>query len=129
MVAEAHIGAFGLIGVGGIAAFIIGAIMMFPSGVPGFRLSPVILTATAATTAGLFLLVLALLLRARRRSVITGEEALIGAEGEALSWLNDKGRIRLRGEIWAARAAKPLLPGTLIKVVARDGLVLTVEPK
>src|SRR6266567_730012 len=126
MVAEAHIGAFGVIGVGGIVAFIIGAIMMFPAGVPGFRLSPVVLTATAVATAGLFLLVLALLLRSRRRSVITGEEALIGAEGEALSWLDDKGRIRLTGEIWAARAATPLQPGTRVKVVARDGLVLIV---
>ncbi len=129
MVAEAHIGAFGVIGVGGIVAFIIGAIMMFPAGVPGFRLSPVVLTATAVATAGLFLLVLALLLRSRRRSVITGEEALIGAEGEALSWLDDKGRIRLTGEIWAARAATPLQPGTRVKVVARDGLVLIVQPR
>jgi hypothetical protein len=39
MVAEAHIGAFGVIGVGGIVAFVIGAIMMFPSGAPGFNLS------------------------------------------------------------------------------------------
>ena len=129
MVAEAHIGAFGAIGVGGIVAFIIGAMMMFPSGVPGFRLSPVVLTATAVVTAGLFLLVLALLLRARRRSVITGEEALIGAEGETLSWLDDKGRIRLRGEIWAAGAARPLQPGSRVKVVARNGLVLIVEPR
>jgi membrane-bound serine protease (ClpP class) len=129
MVAEAHIGAFGVIGVGGIVAFIIGAIMMFPSGVVGFRLSPVVLTATAVVTAGLFLLVLVLLLRSRRLSVITGEEALIGAEGEALSWQEDKGRMRIRGEIWAARAAKPLQPGTRVKVVARDGLVLIVEPR
>src|SRR5215813_3534334 len=39
MVAEAHIGSFGVIGVGGIVAFVIGAIMMFPSGAPGFTLS------------------------------------------------------------------------------------------
>jgi membrane-bound serine protease (ClpP class) len=129
MVAEAHIGAFGVIGVGGIVAFIIGAIMMFPSGVPGFGLSPVILTAMAAVTAGLLLLVLALLLRSRRLPVITGEEELIGAEGEALSWQDDKGRIRIKGEIWAARAARPPRPGIRVKVVARDGLVLIVEPK
>jgi membrane protein implicated in regulation of membrane protease activity len=37
--------------------------------------------------------------------------------------------MRIRGEIWAARAAKPLQPGTRVKVVARDGLVLIVEPR
>ena len=36
MVAEAHIGAFGALGVGGIAAFVIGALLMFPAQVPGF---------------------------------------------------------------------------------------------
>jgi len=128
MVAEAHIGALGVIGVGGIVAFIIGAIMMFPSGVPGFGLSPVILTVMAVVTASLLLLVLALLLRSRRLPVTTGEQELIGAEGEALSWQDDKGRIRIRGEIWAARAARPPRPGTRVKVVARDGLVLIVEP-
>src|ERR1700733_11645278 len=35
MIAEAHIGAFGAIGVGGGGAFVIGALMMFPSRVPG----------------------------------------------------------------------------------------------
>ena len=59
MVAEAHIGAFGVIGLGGIVAFVIGAIMMFPSGTPGFELSPMVVAATVIATASLFLLVLA----------------------------------------------------------------------
>lgn len=128
MVAEAHIGAFGAIGIGGIAAFVIGAIMMFPSEVPGFTLSPLAIAAAAAVTGGLFLLVLAMLLRSRKRVVITGKEALLGAEGEALSWQGEEGRVRIKGEIWRARALGPLKPGTRIKVVDRDGLVLVVEP-
>jgi len=128
MVAEAHIGAFGVIGVGGIVAFIIGAIMMFPSGAPGFELSPAVVAGAAVVTAGLFLLVLSMLLRSRRRAVITGEEALAGAEGEAMSWQGSEGRVRVMGETWLARAARPVQPGTRVKVVARDGLVLIVEP-
>jgi membrane-bound serine protease (ClpP class) len=79
-------------------------------------------------TGGLFLLVLAMLLRSRKRVVITGKEALLGAEGEALSWQGEEGRVRIKGEIWRARAVGPLKPGTRIKVVDRDGLVLLVEP-
>jgi membrane-bound serine protease (ClpP class) len=128
MVAEAHIGSFGVIGVGGIAAFVIGAIMMFPSGAPGFTLSlSVVATATVAT-AGLFLLVLTMLLRSRRRPVVTGKEGLLGAEGEAVAWDGDEGRVRVHGEIWRARAQRPLQPGARIKVVNREGLVLVVEP-
>jgi membrane-bound serine protease (ClpP class) len=36
MVAEAHIGVFGVIGIGGIIALVIGAVMMFPSAAPGW---------------------------------------------------------------------------------------------
>jgi len=128
MVAEAHIGAFGVIGVGGIVAFLVGAIMMFPSRVPEFALSPVVLVVAAALTAGLFLLVLAMLLRSRRRAVITGREALLGAEAEVVSWGADEGRVRIAGEIWRAHAAAPLQPGTRVRVAGRDGLVLRVEP-
>ena len=127
MVAEAHIGAFGVIGVGGIIAFVIGAIMMFPSGTPGFELSPMVVAATVIVTASLFLLVLAMLLRSRKRLVVTGKEALLGAEGEAVAWRGEDGRVRIRGEIWRARTSKPLKPGTRVKVVDRDGLVLIVE--
>jgi membrane-bound serine protease (ClpP class) len=127
MVAEAHIGAFGAIGIGGVAAFVIGAIMMFPSEVPGFNLSPWVIAAAAVITGALFLLVLSLLFRSRKRVVITGKEALLGAEGEALSWHGEQGRVRIHGEIWRARAVGPLKPGTRVKVIGRDGLVLVVE--
>jgi membrane-bound serine protease (ClpP class) len=128
MVAEVHIGAFGLLGVGGIIAFLIGAIMMFPTDVPGFQLSPAVIGGAAIASAALFLLAIALLLRSRRRAVITGKEALLGAEGEAVSWDGREGRIRVSGEIWRARAASPLASGTRVKVVGREGLVLVVEP-
>jgi len=127
MIAEAHIGAFGAIGVGGIAAFVIGALMMFPSRAPGFALSYAVVIGTAVCSAALFLLALAVLLRSRRRPVVTGGEALIGASGEAVSWHDHEGRVRVLGEIWLARANAPLAAGTAVKVVGRDGLVVLVE--
>ena len=128
MVAEAHIGSFGVIGVGGIAAFVIGAIMMFPPGAPGFALSLSVVAGATAVTAALFLLVLTMLLRSRRRPVVTGKEGLLGLEGEAVTWDGEEGRVRVHGEIWRARAQRPLQPGARVKVVNRDGLVLVVEP-
>jgi membrane-bound serine protease (ClpP class) len=117
-----------VLGVGGIAAFVIGALMMFPSAAPGFSLSRPLLAAVTVVAAGLFLIALSLLLRARRRPVVTGREALIGAEGETVSWDTDQGRVRVAGEVWRARAARPLTPGTRVKVTERRGLMLIVEP-
>jgi membrane-bound serine protease (ClpP class) len=128
MVAEAHIGAFGAIGIGGIVAFVIGAIMMFPAEVPGLGLSIPVVAIVAVTTLGFFLLVLSMLLRSRRRAVVSGAEALRGAEGEAVSWQGTGGLVRISGEIWRARGVGPLQPGVRVKVVARDGLMVVVEP-
>jgi membrane-bound serine protease (ClpP class) len=127
MIAEVHIGTFGALGVGGIAAFVIGALMMFPERVPGFSLSAAVVIGAAIASAALILLVLAALLRSRKRPVVTGGEALIGAEGEAVTWQDSEGRVRVQGEIWLARATAPLAAGTRVKVVSRDGLVLFVE--
>lgn len=126
MIAEVHIGAFGALGVGGIAAFIIGAVMMFPAQVPGFSLSHGVVAVAALGSAALLLLALAVVLR-RRRPVATGHEALIGAEGEAVSWQDGEGRVRVKGEIWLARSDAALTAGTRVKIVGRDGLVLRVQ--
>ncbi|HEX4079379.1 MAG TPA: nodulation protein NfeD [Rhizomicrobium sp.] len=127
MLAEIHIGAFGTLGVGGIVAFVIGALLMFPARGTGFTLSWGVVIGAALGSAALILLALATLLRSRKRPVVTGSEALIGAEGEAVSWDGDEGRVRVQGEIWRARAGAPLAAGKRIKVVKRDGLILCVE--
>jgi membrane-bound serine protease (ClpP class) len=127
MVAEAHIGSFGVIGVAGIVAFVIGALLMFPSGAPGFTLSFSVVAAATIMTAALFLLVLTMLLRSRRRPVVTGKEGLLGAEGETVAWDGAEGRVRVHGEIWRARAPRPLPAGARIRVIDREGLVLVVE--
>jgi membrane-bound serine protease (ClpP class) len=127
LLAEAHIGAFGTIGVAGIAALVIGSIMMFPSRIPGFELSSWVIAETLAATGGLFVLVLGIMLRSRRRVAIAGMRALLGAEGQAVSWQGQQGRILIDGQAWRARADAPLQVGTRVKVTAQDGLVLLVE--
>lgn len=128
MVAEAFIGTFGVLGVGGIVAFIVGSVMMFHANAPGFGLSLSVLVGATITSAGFFLLVIAMLLRSRRRPVVTGGEAMIGALGEVVAWDGMEGRVRVKGEIWQARSRHKLHAGAQIRVVGRDGLVLTVEP-
>jgi membrane-bound serine protease (ClpP class) len=127
MIAEAHIGAFGALGIGGIAAFVVGALMMFPARAPGSTLSGGVVAGAAIGSAALLLFVLAALLRSRKRPVVTGSEALIGAEGETVSWQGGEGRVRVKGEIWLARSDASLAIGNRVKIVGRDGLVLRVE--
>jgi membrane-bound serine protease (ClpP class) len=128
LVAEAFLPSFGVIGIGGVVAFAIGSILLFEEEVPGFTLSlPVVLTATAASTA-LLAVILGAVIRAHRRRVVSGAPAMIGESALVLRWSHEGGEVRLLGEHWKARSDAPLTPGDRVRVIGRTGLVLLVEP-
>lgn len=127
MASEAFVTSFGILGLGGIVAFVIGSIIMFEPGSTNFGLSISVIVASTIVSAGLLLLALTMLVRSRRRAVVTGGAALIGATGSVIEWTGREGRVRLAGEIWRARAGTALQPGERVKVRDRDGLILLVE--
>ncbi len=53
--------------------------------------------------------------------------ALIGQIGEAKTRIADEGSVQVAGELWTARSEKPIRSGTSVRVVRRDGFILTVE--
>jgi membrane-bound serine protease (ClpP class) len=127
MVAEAFAPGFGVLGLGGLAAFVIGSIILFD--VEGVGVAWPLIAATAAVSAAFFFGVVYLALRARRRVVVSGAEELIGSRGEALEdFAQGIGRVRVHSEEWQARAASPIQRGARVTVTGRDGLVLVVEP-
>lgn len=130
MAAEAFAPGFGVLGLGGVIAFILGGLFLFdPAGADiSFAVSWPVLLAAAATNAALIIGLLGMILRVRRRKVMTGAEEMLGLEGEVLDWHGDQGRVRMHGETWSARAPAPLEPGTKVRVGRRDGLTLYVEP-
>ena len=132
MVAETFIPAFGSFILGGATSFAVGSVMMFNG--PGQALSPALVAGATLAGLALFGVVLRLLVRARRRPVVTGTAALIGRTGKATAWNGSGGEVLVQGERWRSRAAAPSLAGPLrvgqaIRVVGREGLTLLVEPQ
>jgi len=70
-----------------------------------------------------------MLLRARKRAVVTGVEELMDSNAEVIDWQGTRGHVRVHGEIWKARAKSELQPGRLVSVEAIDGLTLSVVPQ
>ena len=58
----------------------------------------------------------------------TGSEEMIGMRGEVVGWSDVRGSVRVHGEIWSARADRPLHVNDSVRVVGREGLTLIVEP-
>ena len=129
MVSEAFVPSFGALGIGGIVAFVAGSIMLMDTDVPGFQIYMPLVGGIAAASAGLFLFIIMMVMRARKRAVVSGPEEMIGIGGEVLSWSGSEGRVRAHGEVWLARSDAALAPGSRIRVNRLDGLVLIVEPE
>jgi membrane-bound serine protease (ClpP class) len=129
MAAEAFVPSFGVLGIGGAVAFVIGVIMMFDFGeAPGFQLAPGVAIGAGLASAVFFVVVMAAVMRSRRHAVVTGGEQLIGSLAEVIRAENGQGWVRVLGEEWQARGtAAALEPGARVRVTAREGLVLLVE--
>ncbi len=129
MIAEVFVPSFGALGVGGLAAFVIGSIILMDTDAPGFGLN-LGLVGGIALAAGLAMFGTAwLAVRARRRPVTTGVEQLLGAEGVALGAIAGRGRVRIVGEEWTAESAEPVADGARVVVEGIEGLTLKVRPK
>jgi membrane-bound serine protease (ClpP class) len=128
MVAEAFAPSFGILGIGGTVAFVFGAILMFDSGVPGFQISITFVLSLAIASALFLAWVMTYLMKLRKRGAVYGRESIVGGTGVATEAFVGEGRIWLEGEAWTAHASVPIQKDQHVRVIAMDGLTLTVEP-
>ena len=128
MVTEHFVPGFGVLGIGGIVAFVIGSIMLIDTDAPGFRIPWPLIAGAAAASALFLMLVLSLAVRSRARPVVSGREQMLGATGEVLENAAGETYARVHGEIWKVRSGIPLERGQVVRVTGIDGLLLTVAP-
>ncbi|WP_299234981.1 nodulation protein NfeD [uncultured Halomonas sp.] len=126
IVGEALMPSFGILGFGGIVAFVIGSVILMDADT--LNISLPMIGGIALLAAGLMLWVVTRFLGLRRRPPRTGHEELVGSEALVLENFTGQGHVRLMGERWRARSPTPLARGQSVRVTAVDGLTLEVEP-
>jgi len=129
MAAEGYSPSFGTLGIGGVAAFLLGGMILMDTDIPGFEVSVPLLAGLTLSSLVFTLLVVRLALSARRRRVVTGREEMIGAFGVVQNWSAGAGHVFTHSERWRAVSPAPLKPGDRVRTVAVDGLTLVVEPE
>jgi len=127
-VLEAKITSHGVLGSGGVICMILGAVLLVDSPLPELRVHLSTAVALALPFGLITLLLVSLVVRARRSRVATGTEAMIGEIGVAVSEVAPEGKVFVHGEYWTAVSPAPVLAGAAVKVMAIDGLCLTVTP-
>jgi membrane-bound serine protease (ClpP class) len=126
-VLEAKVQGFGILGVGGIVAAVIGALILIDAPDPVMRLPLKLVLAVVIPFALILIVMVRLALRARRTKVATGLAGMIGLKGRAETAIAPEGRVFVRGELWRARSQAKIAPGESVRVVGVDGLTLEVD--
>lgn len=67
-------------------------------------------------------------LKMQDRLVVMGSDnQLLGANGRVVQPIDPLGTVNVRGELWTATSAVPLVAGVEVEVISRDGLRLVVQ--
>lgn len=127
-VAEVKVQGFGVLGLGGIVAMILGLVFLIESPYPQLRIDLAIAAAVTIPFAAIFIFLLRLVLRSHAHRVVTGEAGLVGELGKAQTEVGPEGgRVFVAGEIWRATSEETIAVGERIRVISARNLDLVVE--
>lgn len=130
-IAEIFVPSFGVLGLGGIAAFVMGSLFLFdPAETGGYRLPLTLILPTALALGGIMVGVGYLVLKSRRRRETDNPSDLVGRQGVVVDIASDnerEGQLEISGETWRFEAPLPLKIGQRVQVRGQRGLTLLVD--
>jgi membrane-bound serine protease (ClpP class) len=127
MMVEAYATTYGIIGLFGVIAFILGSVLLFDINDPHYHISIPLILAMSLISFTVFFIILTLAIQSYKRKVVAGSEGLIGSDGVVISVINEQILVRVMGEIWSAKTSDRVKPGDKIEVTQVHGLMLTIK--
>jgi len=130
LLAELFVTSYGVLGIGGVIAFVIGSLFLIDTSQTNLNVNRSIIAGAAVGFSAIVLGIGYLVLRGRRGRVSTGGEGLIGMVGEVRSAIAPgvAGQIFVHGEIWRAISDEAIAVGDHARIMAVNGLEITVRP-
>jgi membrane-bound serine protease (ClpP class) len=128
MALEAKFGGHGALAIAGTVCLMFGTLTLVAAPVPEMAISPWVAIAVSAGFTGITVFLVRLAVRARRRKVRLGADALVGSTASAMEPLTPEGHVLVEGEIWRAIASAPVAAGAKLLVVGHQQYLLQVEP-
>jgi len=128
LIAESMSPSVGIFGLGGLIAFTLGSIFLFDTDLPQFQVSIQLIAAVAVVSLLFFIFIFGYLWDIRKNKVVSGKEALIGAEATIDTGFIGQGHININGERWSAYCPQQLIAGQVVQINGIDGLTLILLP-
>jgi len=128
-IAEIKIPGFGVFGIGGVIAFVLGSIMLINSPIPEMRPAMPIIIVFALGVGLVFLFLTYKVYISIRKKVETGQEGLIGEIGTARTVITPtSGKVFVHGEWWNAVSEEKIPSGSKVKVESLENFIVKVSP-
>ncbi len=124
---EIKVTSYGMLSVAGTIALFLGGLMLFKESDYGIRVSLGVLVPAVGAVSVFFAVVAGLAFKAQVAGARTGRSGMIGEIGIVKQAIDPEGKVAVHGELWKARADAVLAAGQTVRVVAVDGLTMTVE--
>ena len=127
MVMEAFVPSTGILGIGGVIAFVFGSIILMDTESEAFQIALPLIIAVAAFSVLLLVIMVGMLMRSRRATLVSGESAMLSEMAEVMEDFSEKGLVRVHGELWQAVTKRPVRKGQLLPIKAINGLELLLS--
>lgn len=129
LIAEVYVTSYGILGIGGVIAFVIGSLFLIDTARTNVVVSRGIIAGAASAMTLAILGLGYVVMRERRRRPTTGREGLVGEIGEVREAIGPgaPGRLFVHGESWQAESDEAMAAGVRARVTGVRGLHLTVR--
>lgn len=127
MTTEAFTPSFGVLGLGGIIAFVVGSIMLMDTDLPGYQIAMPVIAAFATSSVAILVFAMGMVLKARNGlqrvgvGLLVGQTAVVESVNNGITWA------RIEGELWEVDCPQALKPEDAVVVESIDGLTLKVS--
>lgn len=126
---EISVTSYGILTLGGLAAMVLGGLMLVKSDAPFMTVSLGFFLPTMMALAAVALAMAWLALKTKRRPPASGVERMVGSVGVARTDLLPHGQVFVQGELWEAVSETPVRKGEDAEVISVEGLTLKVRPR
>ena len=125
---EIKVTSYGLLSLGGLAALVLGALMLVQTDAPFLKVSLSFIVPTAVLVGAVLMSLTWIAVKTQRQGSVMGAEAMVGTIALAKTDVAPRGSVFVHGEIWDAVSDEPIREGEEARVKAVSGLTLTVAP-
>lgn len=129
MAAEVFVVGFGVLGMGGVVAFVFGSLILFDEETLGVDISLSLIAAFAVVSVAIFIYLLKIIIQERDQKAKTGIEQMLGAVATVVKKNNNGYKVSIHSEVWNASSKEEIQEGQEVIVEAIEGLTLQIKPK